>query len=128
VPIDIQVSHTGRKFVESNDTLLNRPYGSIVFAQQSQNTRVVADPSNQTTNASPEGSVIMINKTALLKPGDFARNTALLDAKMVQLQASNKPQDIATVAYIWGVSTSHCGRKFQLLYSQRRSQSRRRSG
>ena len=42
------------------------------------------------------------NETALLKPGDFAANTVALNAKMLQLTASNKPQDIATLAYIWG--------------------------
>jgi hypothetical protein len=42
------------------------------------------------------------NNSSLLKPGNFAANTVALDAKMLQLTASNKPQDIATLAYIWG--------------------------
>ncbi|MFZ0513684.1 MAG: hypothetical protein WAM14_18905 [Candidatus Nitrosopolaris sp.] len=33
---------------------------------------------------------------------NFAANTVALDAKMLQLTASNKPQDIATLAYICG--------------------------
>ncbi|MFZ0512356.1 MAG: hypothetical protein WAM14_12175 [Candidatus Nitrosopolaris sp.] len=42
------------------------------------------------------------NTSSLLKPGNTAANTVVLDAKMLQLTASNKPQDIATLAYIWG--------------------------
>jgi hypothetical protein len=33
---------------------------------------------------------------------NFAANTVALDAKMLQLTASNKPRDIATPTYIWG--------------------------
>jgi len=43
----------------------------------------------------------MTNKTALLKAGNPATINALA-AKMLQLEASNKPKDRATLAYIWG--------------------------
>jgi hypothetical protein len=42
------------------------------------------------------------NFTSLLKPGSHTFNTVALAAKMLQLTYSNKPQDIATLAYIWG--------------------------
>jgi len=42
------------------------------------------------------------NITSLLNPGNFAANNLVLDEKMLQLSASHKPQDIATLAYIWG--------------------------
>jgi len=42
------------------------------------------------------------NVTSLLKPGNTTYNTVLLDAKMLQLAASNKPEDKATLAHIWG--------------------------
>jgi len=44
----------------------------------------------------------MTNKTALLKPGNPAAANVALAAKILQLEASNKPKDIATLAYIWG--------------------------
>jgi len=66
------------------------PSGSIAFAQQSQNT---TSKTLQFSNA---------NFTSLLKPGNTTYNTVLLDAKMLQLAASNKPKDIATLAYVWG--------------------------
>jgi hypothetical protein len=73
------------------------PYGSIAFAQQTPNT----DSSNQTSNVLANVGT-NANITTLLKPGNTTYNTALLDAKMLQLAASNKPKDIATLAYIWG--------------------------
>jgi len=65
-------------------------YGSIAFAQQSQNATSKA---LEFSNA---------NITSSLKPGNTTYNTVLLDAKMLQLTASNKPQDIATLAFILG--------------------------
>jgi len=65
-------------------------YGSIAFAQQSQNATSKALEFSST------------NITSLLKPGNTTYNTVLLDAKMLQLTASNKPQDIATLAFILG--------------------------
>jgi len=69
------------------------PYGLIAFAQQSENTasKPLANATGATTN-----------KTSLLKPGNTALNTAALDVRMLQLTFSNKPKDIATLAYIWG--------------------------
>ena len=69
------------------------PYGSMAFAQQSQNTtsKTLANTTGATTN-----------KTALLKPGNPAAVNVALAAKMLQLLSSNKPKDIATLAYIWG--------------------------
>jgi len=69
------------------------PYGSMAFAQQSQNT-------TSKTLANTTGA--MTNKTALLKPGNPATINVALAAKMLQLLSSNKPKDIATLAYIWG--------------------------
>ena len=66
------------------------PYSAIAFAQQSQNT---SSKTLQFSNA---------DISSLLKPGNTTYNTVLLDAKMLQLAASNKPKDIATLAYIWG--------------------------
>ena len=69
------------------------PYSAIAFAQQSQNT-------TSKTLANTTGA--MTNKTALLKPGNPAAINVALAAKMLQLLSSNKPKDIATLAYIWG--------------------------
>ena len=71
-------------------------------------------PSTNTTGATT-------NKTALLKPGNFAANTVALAEKMLQLTASNKPQDIATLAYIWGYPLVTVAGSGRLLYNQRRS-------
>ena len=57
---------------------------------------------NQTNNTLANTTGATTNKTSLLKPGNTAANTVALDAKMLQLTASNKPKDIATLAYIWG--------------------------
>jgi hypothetical protein len=77
------------------------PYGSIAFAQQTRNTHSTDPSSNQTSNVLANVGT-NTNITSLLKPGNTTYNTVLLDAKMLQLAASNKPQDIATLAYIWG--------------------------
>jgi hypothetical protein len=74
------------------------PYGSVAFAQQSQNT--TKPLANITSNTNTTGATT--NKTALLKPGNIALNTAALDVRMLQLTFSNKPKDIAALAYIWG--------------------------
>jgi hypothetical protein len=74
------------------------PYGSVAFAQQSQNT--TKPLANTTSNTNTTGATT--NKTALLKPGNTALNTAVLDVRMLQLTFSNKPKDIATLAYVWG--------------------------
>ena len=79
------------------------PYGSIAFAQQSQNSTsktLAAVVANTTSSINATGA--MINKTALLKSGNPAVINVALAAKMLQLTASNKPKDIATLAYIWG--------------------------
>src|SRR5215469_9902714 len=75
------------------------PYSAIAFAQQSQNS-----PSKTLANAtsSTNATGAMTNKTALLKPGNPAAINVALAAKMLQLLSSNKPKDIATLAYIWG--------------------------
>jgi hypothetical protein len=73
------------------------PYGSTAFAQQLQITS-----SSDTNNTLANATGAITNKTTLLKPGNTAANSIALDAKMLQLTASNKPQDIATLAYIWG--------------------------
>jgi hypothetical protein len=75
------------------------PYGSIAFAQQSQNS-TSKTLANTTSNTNATGA--MTNKTALLKPGNPAAVNVALAAKMLQLLSSNKPKDIATLAYIWG--------------------------
>jgi hypothetical protein len=66
------------------------PIGSGAFAQQSQNASTSQTNTTTTTAAT----------NALLKPGNLAANSVALEAKMLQLTASNKPQDIATLAYI----------------------------
>ena len=70
---------------------------------------MVADlaPSTSTTGATTNKTAASLqfsnaNISSLLKPGNTSYNTVLLDAKMLQLAASNKPKDIATLAYIWG--------------------------
>ena len=75
------------------------PYSAIAFAQQSQNS-TSKTLANTTSSINATGA--MINKTALLKPGNPAVINVALAAKMLQLTASNKPKDIATLAYIWG--------------------------
>jgi len=75
------------------------PYSTIAFAQQSQNTSSKTS-SNTTPSTSTTGATT--NKTALLKPGNPAAINVALAAKMLQLLSSNKPKDIATLAYIWG--------------------------
>jgi hypothetical protein len=62
------------------------PYSLTAVAQQSQNT----------TSANVAGAT-----AALLKPGNPAAINVALAAKMLQLLSSNKPKDIATLAYIW---------------------------
>ncbi|MFZ0512215.1 MAG: hypothetical protein WAM14_11465 [Candidatus Nitrosopolaris sp.] len=52
------------------------------------------------------------NNSSLLKPGNTTVNTLALDAKMLQLTFSNKPQDITTLAYIWGYPLVTMGRSF----------------
>jgi hypothetical protein len=83
------------------------PYISTAFAQQSQNTtsKTLANTTsktlaNTTSNTNTTGATT--NKTALLKPGNVALNTAALVVRMLQLTFSNKLKDIATLAYIWG--------------------------
>jgi len=73
------------------------PYGSIVFVQNSTSKPLA----NTTSSTSANATGATTNITSLLRPGSTAANMAL-DAKMLQLEASNKPQDIATLAYIWG--------------------------
>lgn len=88
------------------------PCGSIAFAQQSQST------TNQSTNntlANTTGATT--NKTALLKPGNTALNTAALDVRMLHLTFSNKPKDIATLAYIWGFPLVTMQRQFVFVTS-----------
>jgi len=75
------------------------PYGAIAFAQQSQNS---TSKTLANTTSSTNATGAMTNKTALLKPGNPAAVNVALAAKMIQLEASNKPKDIATLAYIWG--------------------------
>ena len=75
------------------------PYSAIAFAQQSQNTSSKTSP-NTTPSTNTTGATT--NKTALLKPGNPAAINVALAAKMLQLLSSNKPKDIATLAYIWG--------------------------
>jgi hypothetical protein len=70
------------------------PYSLTAVAQQSQNTT-----SSQTTNNT---SANVAATAALLKPGNPAAINVALAAKMLQLLSSNKPKDIATLAYIWG--------------------------
>ena len=80
----------------------------IAIDLSNNNGYMHAFASNQTNNAITNvvpitnTTSVTTNKTSLLKPGNFAANTVALDAKMLQLTASNKPQDIATLAYIWG--------------------------
>jgi hypothetical protein len=74
------------------------PYGSTAFAQQSQNKTSSQSTNNTLTNTTGAKA----NITSLLKPRNAATNNVALAAKMLQLEASNKPQDIATLAYIWG--------------------------
>ncbi|MFZ0514674.1 MAG: DUF1254 domain-containing protein [Candidatus Nitrosopolaris sp.] len=58
---------------------------------------------NQTkNNLSNTTGATTNNNSSLLKPGNTTVNTLALDAKMLQLTFSNKPQDIATLSYIWG--------------------------
>jgi hypothetical protein len=73
----------------------NNGYMHAFAANQTNNAITNVVPITNTTS-------VTTNKTSLLKPGNFAANTVALDAKMLQLTASNKPQDIATLAYIWG--------------------------
>jgi hypothetical protein len=75
------------------------PYSSIAFAQHSQNS---TSKSLANTTSSTNATGASTNKTALLKPGNIVANNTALAAKMLQLLSSNKPQDIATLAYIWG--------------------------
>src|SRR5215469_3420534 len=84
------------------------PFSAIAFAQQSQNTSKTSantTPSTSTTGAMTNKTALQFsnaNISSLLKPGNTSYNTVLLNAKMLQLAASNKPKDIATLAYIWG--------------------------
>jgi hypothetical protein len=75
------------------------PYGSIAFAQNTT-SKTLTNTTSPSTSANATGATA--NKTALLKPGNTVANNVALDTKMLQLEASNKPQDIATLAYIWG--------------------------
>src|SRR5215467_1652766 len=70
------------------------PYSAIAFAQQSQNT---TSKNSANTTSSTNATGAMTNKTALLKPGNPAAINVALAAKMIQLEASNKPKDIATL-------------------------------
>jgi hypothetical protein len=90
------------------------PYGSIAFAtQQSQSTT-----SSQSTNDTlANATVVTVNKTTLLKPGNIALNTAALDVRMLHLTFSNKPKDIATLAYIWGFPLVTMQRQFNFVTS-----------
>ena len=68
---------------------------------------------NQTkNNLSNTTSATTNNNSSLLKSGNIAVNTLALDAKMAQLTFSNKPQDIATLAYVWGYPLVTVGGSF----------------
>ncbi len=86
------------------------PYSAIAFAQQSQNARFLADPPLNQTGTS-------FNITSLLKPGNSVHNIMILNTRMSQITASNKPADIATLAYIWGFSPVTMLREFNYVTS-----------
>jgi len=107
---------SGKKITKKIPRILTIIFSYIILSSipliaidlSNNNGYMHAFASNQTNNAITNvvpitnPTSVTTNKTPLLKPGNFAANTVALDAKMLQLTASNKPQDIATLAYIWG--------------------------
>ena len=95
------------------------PHTLFMAAASAQSTTTTTSTENATSTAAIQQS------TAILEPGgidlETLRNSIIstlrepataLDIKMAQLSSSNKSEDIATLAYIWGYSLISMERSF----------------
>jgi hypothetical protein len=64
------------------------PSGSTVFAEQSQKAHFLTDPTSNQTNNDLANTIGAATNSSLLKAGNFAANTAALNAKVLQLTPS----------------------------------------
>jgi hypothetical protein len=78
---------------------------TIDLAYQSNNNNNKAYAANQINNNLSNSIGATTDNKSLIKPANNTNSTSVslaLNEKMAELVSSNKPQDIATLAYIWG--------------------------
>lgn len=80
-------------------TVMKPSFAAVGSGQGKRPNFLIEPPSSPVTNITSIAAAI--DMLSLFQPGNTSAIT-VLGVKMLQITASNKPEDIATLAYIWG--------------------------